>query len=170
MNYLFTNIGNALKFDKTFRAKVIGKESNGKYKVLYKNKEYLAKCDGTLNIDDMVWVCAPKNDWNELYVQLGKTLQNQVIQLNSDLIHKKAYTVSYTRGDVGYHASIATLDISDLGLTSLSSIKGITVDSCSTLVSMTGTATTVNTIILSCYTGSAGSDSVNAKVHLFYSK
>ena len=55
-------------FDKTFRAKVIGQESTGKYKVLYKSKEYTVRCDRELLAPNMVWVCAPQNNWNELFI------------------------------------------------------------------------------------------------------
>ncbi|GLC79195.1 hypothetical protein [Lacrimispora brassicae] len=88
ISYLFTNMANTLKYDKTFRAKVISQESTGKYKILYKNVEYTAKCDGRLNAGDLVWVCAPRNDWNELYVQLGGAIQNQVNQINGNLNNK----------------------------------------------------------------------------------
>ena len=68
INYLFTSKADALKYDRTFRAKVIGQETNGKYKVLYKDKEYMTKSDISLNIDDLVWVCAPENNWDSLFV------------------------------------------------------------------------------------------------------
>ena len=69
LNYLFSIKADSLKYDKTFRAKVIDNLSTKKCKVLYKGKDYVVKCDGNVNIEDMVWVCAPGNDWNELYIQ-----------------------------------------------------------------------------------------------------
>lgn len=68
INYLLTNITDTLKYDKTFRAKVINQVSTGKYKVLYKNKEYTVRCDKELLVPDMVWVCAPQNNWDELFI------------------------------------------------------------------------------------------------------
>lgn len=87
ISYLFTNMADALNYDKTFRAKVIRKESNGKYSVLYKNKEYAAKCDGSLNRNDTVWVCAPKNDWNELYVQSCNSLRKKITLADTGVFH-----------------------------------------------------------------------------------
>ncbi len=69
LNYLFSIKADSLKYDKTFRAKVIDNLSSKRCKVLYKGKEYTVKCDGSINVNDMVWVCAPGNDWNELYIQ-----------------------------------------------------------------------------------------------------
>lgn len=57
------------KYDKTFRAKVIDQISETKYKVLYKNVEYLVTCDLKVKIGDIVWVCAPQNNWDNLYVE-----------------------------------------------------------------------------------------------------
>ena len=99
INYLFTNMANTLKYDKTFRAKVISQESTGKYKILYKNVEYTAKCDGRLNAGDLVWVFAPRNDWNELYVQLGGAIQNQVNQTNSNLSKLGALNMNLFRAN-----------------------------------------------------------------------
>jgi len=65
---LLTNIADTLKYDKTFRAKVIKQDSSGKYKVLYKNKEYTVRCDRELLSPDLVWVCAPQNNWDELFI------------------------------------------------------------------------------------------------------
>lgn len=66
--YLLTNIADTLKYDKTFRAKVIKQVSSGKYKVLYKNKEYTVRSNRELLEPDMVWVCAPQNNWDELFI------------------------------------------------------------------------------------------------------
>lgn len=68
INYLFTSKADTLKYDKTFRAKVIGQISANKYKVLYKNKEYNVRCDRELLAPNMVWVCAPQNNWDELFI------------------------------------------------------------------------------------------------------
>ena len=80
INYLFTRKADALKYDKTFRGKVIRQESTSKYKVLHKNKEYPVKSDYKLSVGDLVWICAPCNNWDELYVKssngVGKTISS----------------------------------------------------------------------------------------------
>ena len=70
INYLFSAASDTLKFDRTFRAKVIGPTSEGKYTLSYKNKILTARCRCKLKPDDMVWVCAPCNDWSSLYIQV----------------------------------------------------------------------------------------------------
>lgn len=88
---MLTNKLKNIRYDKTFRAKILECISDGKYKVLYKNKEYLAKSDYSLDIGDLVWVCAPENNWNELYVQGFKEIkkiQNQINIVNSNLNNK----------------------------------------------------------------------------------
>lgn len=55
-------------FDKTFKAKVEGKISEGKYQILYKGKKYYATCDTSLSTGEIVKVCAPQNNWSELFI------------------------------------------------------------------------------------------------------
>lgn len=77
-----------IRYDRTFRAKVTERISDNNYKVLCKNKEYPVRSDFMLNVGDLVWVCAPGNDWNSLFVQTysgAKTMQNDVKLLNSNL-------------------------------------------------------------------------------------
>lgn len=73
LSYLVTAATENLKYDRTFRAQVIGTVKNGKCTISYKNKTYTAKCQNPVNLNDAVWVCAPCNDWNSLYVQLSET-------------------------------------------------------------------------------------------------
>lgn len=56
------------RFDKTFRAQVIESLGNKKYKVRYRGIEYIAKCDSNIEINTWVYVCAPQNNWNELFI------------------------------------------------------------------------------------------------------
>lgn len=56
-------------YDKTFRAQVVGATNEGKYEVQYKGKEYSARCDVPLSSGTWVDVCAPQNNWSELYIQ-----------------------------------------------------------------------------------------------------
>lgn len=58
-----------MSYDKTFRAKIVDQISTNKYTILYKNKGYPASCGWNVKIGDAVWVCAPRNNWNELYIQ-----------------------------------------------------------------------------------------------------
>lgn len=56
------------KFDKTFKAKIIEKTDEGKYLILYMGNQYYAVCHAALNTGDIVRVCAPQNNWNELFI------------------------------------------------------------------------------------------------------
>ncbi|EXG87860.1 hypothetical protein K413DRAFT_4761 [Clostridium sp. ASBs410] len=94
-----------IRYDRTFRAKITSQISANKYKILYKNKEYPASCDIKAKIGDIVWVCAPRNNWDELYVQIcssfsldnyfplsGGTI-NGSSQFNDEVITKRGHRV-----------------------------------------------------------------------------
>ncbi|MEY8338480.1 hypothetical protein AALB16_10735 [Lachnospiraceae bacterium 62-35] len=73
-NSLFTHVKNLINkapYDKTFKAKVLKKLSDKKYQILYKNAKYTAKYHGLVNTGETVHVCAPKNNWNELFILDG---------------------------------------------------------------------------------------------------
>lgn len=53
--------------DRTFKCKVTGK-ANDKYQVLYCGKTYKVSSSIPCEADDLVWVCAPCNRWNELFI------------------------------------------------------------------------------------------------------
>ncbi len=72
MNYLINSASENLKFDRTFRALVNGAAKDGKCTISYKNKTYTARCSTQVNLNDTVWVCAPCNDWNSLYIQMSE--------------------------------------------------------------------------------------------------
>lgn len=55
-------------FDKTFRARILKKLDNGKYQIEYKGGKYTAKSSQSYNENDMVYVCAPMNKWEELFI------------------------------------------------------------------------------------------------------
>lgn len=61
-------------FDKTFKAKVT-EVSNGKVKVLYCNNTYTVSSSTTCKAGDYVMVCAPCNNWQDLFV-VTKTKSN----------------------------------------------------------------------------------------------
>lgn len=65
---MFNKMALQLNFDKTFKAQVVSKVSQNKCKVKYKGKEYTAYCRETLSIGQVVWVCAPQNNWSDLFV------------------------------------------------------------------------------------------------------
>lgn len=72
INYLVTAASENLKFDRTFRAQVTGAAKDGKCTISYKNKTYTARCGNQVSVNDAVWVCAPCNDWNSLYIQMSE--------------------------------------------------------------------------------------------------
>ena len=59
---------NKAKFDITFKARVIENVSGNKYQVLYKGEKYTVVSNITLTKNQIVRVCAPQNNWNELFV------------------------------------------------------------------------------------------------------
>lgn len=58
-------------YDKTFKAKIIRQISATKYCILYKGREYTAKAKDFFYkpVGSIVWVCAPENNWKELYIE-----------------------------------------------------------------------------------------------------
>lgn len=62
---------NKSKFDRTFKATVIGNIKGNKYQVLYKGEKYTVTSDVTLVTDQIVRVCAPQNNWSELFVVIS---------------------------------------------------------------------------------------------------
>lgn len=44
------------------------KISDGKYQIEYKGAKYTARSSQVLNENDMVYVCAPMNKWEELFI------------------------------------------------------------------------------------------------------
>ena len=70
---------NSASFNKSFRATVTEKINNTVYKVSYKNAEYKVKSYYNLLVGDLVWVCAPGNDWDSLFVQSYNGFHDRVI-------------------------------------------------------------------------------------------
>lgn len=94
-----------IRYDRTFRAKITSQISADKYKILYKNKEYPASCDIKTKIGDMVWVCAPENNWNRLYIQSSKSDDDTITQVNgvkgsAETSYKSGY-VNISPEDIG---------------------------------------------------------------------
>lgn len=89
------------KFDKTFRARVTEIISDKTCKIQYKNVDYTVKCDISLLVGDTkllegdsVWVKAPCNNWDALYIESGNQsdngeLVNQITKLNGEITELK---------------------------------------------------------------------------------
>lgn len=82
-NELIKNIATTLKdsfksmieranFDRTFKAKIIGKTNDGRYQILYRGNKYTVTSETNLYVDQIVNVCAPQNNWSELFVVSSK--------------------------------------------------------------------------------------------------
>lgn len=54
--------------DRTFKAIIVGKVSNGKYEIQYQRKKYTVSANKSYSVGDVVRVCAPCNDWSDLFV------------------------------------------------------------------------------------------------------
>ena len=53
--------------DKTFKCRITSKV-NDKYQVLYCGNTYMVSSSIACEIDDYVRVCAPCNNWNDLFI------------------------------------------------------------------------------------------------------
>lgn len=109
-------MSDSLNYDKTFRAKIVEIISTNKCRVLYRGIEYSAKYDEMISVGDMVWVCAPSNNWDELYVQInfkpigdlfqkylpitGGTISGST-RFNNEIITKKGHWVHSATGISG---------------------------------------------------------------------
>lgn len=58
-----------LKYDKTYRAKIVEEIEVGIYKVQINNVIYKLSYDGTLNVGDIVRVRAPLNNFSDIYIE-----------------------------------------------------------------------------------------------------
>ena len=54
--------------DKTFKAQVTENKGNSKYKVKYCGNDYTVSSSIALMVGDYIRVCAPCNNWNDLFV------------------------------------------------------------------------------------------------------
>lgn len=62
------------KFDKTYRCRIVGKISDGKYMVMKDNIEHSVCCTGEYDTNEIVSVLLPRNNWAEaliVYPQKG---------------------------------------------------------------------------------------------------
>lgn len=81
---LFT--GN-MKLTKVFKATIIEKINDTVYKILYKNAEYKVKSYYDLIVGEMVWVCAPQNNWDSLFVVSHKSNSLKNYEFREDGIY-----------------------------------------------------------------------------------
>ena len=61
------------KFDRTFDAVVKEVRSKSKCVVNYMGRNFTVDYSSIVKVGDRVKICAPKNDWNQLYVVFNKT-------------------------------------------------------------------------------------------------
>lgn len=64
----FNELTEDISFDRTFRVRVVRQNPDGRYIINYKNEEYSVKYNGVLQVNGMVWVCAPENNMSNLFV------------------------------------------------------------------------------------------------------
>ena len=68
---LFQQVKNQLdraSYDKTFKARIESRLSEGRWEILYKGKTYTAACSSALTPGQIVRVCAPQNNWDDLFI------------------------------------------------------------------------------------------------------
>lgn len=63
-----------LRYDRTYRAKVISIVSDKLYEVQIKNAKYNVSYDGTLEVGDVVRVKAPLNNFSDIYIEGSPTV------------------------------------------------------------------------------------------------
>lgn len=80
LEYIKKSIDTRSYSDKTFKAKITMVVSEDKYKVLYCGNTYTVSSSILCEVGDTVRVCAPCNNWQELYIvenrTKGKTLRD----------------------------------------------------------------------------------------------
>lgn len=64
----FSSVKDTFSYDRTFKARVVSPPVNGYCKVLYNKKELRANTSIPCQAGDYVMVCAPKNNWSELFI------------------------------------------------------------------------------------------------------
>lgn len=89
--------------DITFKAQVVEKISDEKYKILYKKQYHTAWCLANLTIGSIVRVCAPGNDWNELFINQSCT-RKEFEQLNTNVNRLIDLYIQLNDGSIGSEA------------------------------------------------------------------
>ena len=96
LEYIKKSIDTRSYSDKTFKAKITMVVSEDKYKVLYCGNTYTVSSSILCEVGDTVRVCAPCNNWQELYIvenrTKGKTLRD--IQKSITTINDSLYEIN----------------------------------------------------------------------------
>ncbi|MEY8338481.1 hypothetical protein AALB16_10740 [Lachnospiraceae bacterium 62-35] len=139
-NSLFTHVKhliNRAPYDKTFKAKVLKKLSDGKYQILYKNARYTARYHGLVIPGETVHVCAPKNNWSELFILDGNhdkiedtSLANIIAEDTSGVFGALGAEVSAQRlvdwiADQAMHQVLKKVDLVNNALTTTSGVAAL---------------------------------------------
>lgn len=89
LNYIIQAIQNMiepqldkLRYDRTYRAKVLEKVKDGVYRVQINGSEYQIKYNGNLNIGSVIKVKAPLNNFSDIYPET--TVITNISELNND--------------------------------------------------------------------------------------
>lgn len=93
-------------YDKTFKAEITGKVSADKYKIFYKGNYHTAKSRAVYQSGDIVRVCAPENNWSDLYIQFPDCtkeyaeLLTKYNQLDSRISSLSSTSLTYVNGQI----------------------------------------------------------------------
>lgn len=104
INLLIENKLKNIKRDRSFKAKVIEKISDGKYRIQYKNQYYTARCPAALEPNDSVYVCSPENNWAELFINIPCTRkEHETLASNAlkQIVHTNSMSIK-TAGGTAY--------------------------------------------------------------------
>ena len=133
LNYILQAINNLiepkldkLRYDKTYRAKVIEKIEAGIYRVQINGTEYKINYSGDLNVGDIVKVKAPLNNFSDIYIETlpssggsGGTsnyndLVNKPILNTNNTVKQNANNAEIIKGTINLHKISKTGDYNDL--------------------------------------------------------
>lgn len=115
-----------LRYDKTYRAKVIEKIEAGIYRVQINGTEYKINYSGDLNVGDIVKVKAPLNNFSDIYIETlpssggsGGTsnyndLVNKPILNTNNTVKQNANNAEIIKGTINLHKISKTGDYNDL--------------------------------------------------------
>ena len=106
LNYIIQAIQNMiepqldkLRYDRTYRAKVIEKIEAGLYKVQINGTEYKVNYSGNLNVGDIVKVKAPLNNFSDIYIETLPSSGGSGGTSNyNDLVNKPILNTNNTAG------------------------------------------------------------------------
>ena len=87
LSYVQRSIDKA-SFDRTFRARIVKIISDEKYQVEWKGAHYTVRGFQSYSIGDLVYVCAPTNQWEDLFI-----LPEKLIVENNTPVWEKIYPI-----------------------------------------------------------------------------